>query len=115
MPTVHHEAALEFLGAAQKGKFDAGDLRAAIDAEFPGWGTNAVPTIGYSDPGHHVSLIISRTLHDTLPGGAGRYSWDYQHGFNDVMRFLESNRADDKAVSKWLDDAVKELIKVMAG
>lgn len=113
MPTVHQEAALAFLDKAKKEKFDGEKLRAAIDKDFTGWGNNAAPMTGYNDAHHHVSLVVARSLHDALPVGRSAFAWDYQHGFNDVMKFLDYPQADAKAVAKWIEDAIAELKRVM--
>lgn len=114
MATVHQQAALAFLEDAKKNKLDADKLRAAIDTKFSGWGNNAAPMTGYNDTHHHVSLIVSRSLHDVLPVGRSAYAWDYQHGFNDVMKFFDLPQADAKAAAKLIDDGIAELKRVMA-
>lgn len=114
MASVHHQAALDFLMRTKKDAPVAADVQSAIDKAFPGWGNNAAPMIGYNNPHHHVSLIVSRSLHDTLPLGKSGYAWDYQHGFNDVMKYLDHPAADGKSIDKWLGAAIVELKRVMA-
>lgn len=114
MASVHHEAAKAFLLDAKKAAKDGEALRGRIDHAFPGWGNNADKLTGYNTPHHHVALIVSRTLHDSLPEGRSDYAWHYQHGFNDVMKYLDRVQPGVRAVSGWLADAIKELDRVMA-
>ncbi|GAB5506689.1 MAG: hypothetical protein Rhirs2KO_18520 [Rhizobiaceae bacterium] len=114
MSTVHHETALAFLSDANKQKPGAAELHQAIGAAYPGWGTSAIPAHGYGDQHFHVSTIVARSLHDTMPAPKTPYKWDHQHGFADVMRYLDSGEPDDKTVLDWLGGAVDRLKLVMA-
>lgn len=114
MRTVHHDTAMAFLVDVKKSGKGSDGLRDAINAAFPGWGNNADKLTGYNTPHHHVSLIVSRCLHDTLPVGRTEYAAHYMHGFNDVMKFLDFGKVSAKDSAAWLADAIANLNKVMA-
>lgn len=115
MASVHHEAAKAFLLEAKKAGKDGEALRARIDSTFQGWGNNADKLTGYNTQHHHVALIVSRSLHDTLPEGRSEYACHYQHGFSDIMKHFDRVQPDAKKTAAWLDSAIKELDRVMAG
>ena len=112
MPTVHQEEALQALHDLASGDCTPEKLRSFLEENYRGWGGSCSAPQGYNDLHHHVSLVMSRCLHDCLPGSVPGYEWMQQHGFAAVMAYIDHPNRKESEIKDLVMAAVENCEKV---